>query len=459
MATAIIVGGGIGGIASALLLRRSYQRVLLVERAPRLGGLLQTAREQDGLAYDFGTHFAATTGIADLDDLLFDFVSGDEWHEFDYLKAGNYFAGGLNENGAFIDASCLQRDVYLEGLEKLLDAMPGEEEPTDLHQQLVETYGSVYAEHIFEPVLRKLFGVDSRHLAPEAHVLFGMKRVMVASAEASRELKRSPLYDQRIAFHNAYEGVNPARVFYPRAGGIGRWVEGLTAKLRKAGVEILTGRSVEHVDHSNGRVRSLALDDGQSFECDRLIWTVPPFLLAKAAEIEVPSCPPRLRHTSLFHFVFDRPFSTDLHYFYVYDPRHSVFRVTLYPNIGGQENAAGKYHCTAEVLSDGTRPLAELTEQAREDLYAMGIVPADAHCHAVGQDLPPSGFPVLTGDFVKASRAQSREIASRFDNLHLLGKASGASFFMNDVLREAYLTLSEACDDLDETPSALSGAA
>ena len=442
MKTAIVVGGGIGGILSALLLRRRFDTVLLVERAPRLGGLLQTAREADGLAFDFGTHFAATTGCTDLDDLLFDFVNAEDWYEFDYLKAGNYFAGALNECGAFIDARRLPHDIYLAGLEQLLLAMPGNAPPADLQRQLTDTYGGVYTEQIFTPVLKKLFGTGPEHLATDAHLLFGMKRLMVLSAEAGRELKHSPRYDDRIAYHSPTEGVNGARVFYPRRGGIGRWVDGLTDKLHAAGVEILTGRAVQHIDHVDGKVDAVTLDDGRYAHCDRLVWTVPPFLLAKAARIDAPMCPPKIRHTSLFHFVFDRPFNTDLHYLYVYDPVYSTFRITLYPNVAGErhEGSSG-YHCTAEILSDGSEPLDVLARRARQDLYDMGLVAKDSVCREVAREALPAGFPVLSSEFVGASRAQASFLADQFDNLHLLGKASGTSFFMNDVLREAYDTL------------------
>ena len=441
--TAIVVGGGIGGIISALVLRRNFDKVLLVERAPRLGGLLQTSRLQDGLAFDFGTHFAATTGIDDLDGLLFDFVDPAGWYEFDYLKAGNYFGGALNEQGAFIDVRRLPRERYLQGLEQLLLAMPGSDEPANLQQQLVDNYGAGFAEQVFAPVLHKLFGVGPEALAPNAHVLFGMKRLMLLSADASRELKRSALYDERIAFHSPTEGVNSARVFYPRSGGIGRWIDGLTDKLKAAGVEILTGRFVQGIDHANGRVSGVTLDDGRHSDCDRLVWTVPSFLLAKAAGIEAPMSPPQLRHTSLFHFIFDRPFSTDLHYLYVYDPEHSVFRVTLYPNVAGeQHDGSSGFHCTAEILSDGSEPMDVLAEHARRDLVDMGLVAAEAVCRYVEHEALPAGFPVLSSAFVAASREQAGFLSGQFDNVHLLGKSSGAAFFMNDVLREAYDTLS-----------------
>jgi len=445
MATAIVVGGGIGGIVSALLLKQKYERVLLVERALVPGGLLRTSHTQDGLSFDFGTHFIATTGLDTLDELLFNFVDSENWYEFDYLKAGNYYGGSLNQNSTFIDARRLPRQTYLEGLEGMLLAMPLDETPVNLEQQLDNTYGVIFREQLFTPVLNKLFGVEPQQLAPDAHRLFGLQRLLILSAVASRELKNSSLYDQCIAFHRFDEGVNRAKVFYPRQGGIGCWVDGLTKKLAEAGVEMLTGHFVQHVNHQEGQIDGITLNDGRHMACEQLVWTVPPFLLAKAAGLEVPIHAPQLRHTSLFHFIFDRPFSTDLHYLYVHEPDMTSFRVTLYPNVAGQSHDPEQgHHCTVEVLSDGSEEMSLLSKRVRNELVTMGLVSENAVCRYTKNEALAAGFPVLSHEFVTAGKRQVDCLTHQFNNLHLLGKSSGSAFFMNDVLREVHDVLNVA---------------
>lgn len=445
MTTAIVVGGGIGGIVSALLLKRHYDNVLLVERAAVPGGLLRTSHTRDGLSFDFGTHFIATTGLDDLDELLFDFVNAEDWYEFDYLKAGHYHGGLLNGNSTFIDARSLPRQTYLEGLEQMLLATPSDETPVNLEQQLDDTYGVIFRTQLFTPVLQKLFGVEPQQLAPDAHLLFGLQRLLILSADASRELKNLPRYDQCIAFHQLDEGVNQASVFYPRHGGIGRWIDGLTEKLSAAGVEMLTGHFVQGVSHQNGQIDSITLDDGRHLDCNQLVWTVPPFLLAKAADLDVPMHAPQLRHTRLFHFIFDRPFTTDLHYLYVHDPAMSAFRVTLYSNVAGQDHDPEHgYHCTVEVLSDGKEDASLLSERIHNELIAMGLVSEDAVCRYINNEALAAGFPVLSQEFVAAGKQQADCLTRQLNNLHLLGKSSGSAFFMNDVLREVYDALNVA---------------
>mgnify|MGYP001291269903 CR=1 FL=1 len=54
---AIVVGGGIAGILSAILLKRKYDEVDLIELDGRLGGLLKSFTNERGQSFDQGSHF------------------------------------------------------------------------------------------------------------------------------------------------------------------------------------------------------------------------------------------------------------------------------------------------------------------------------------------------------------------------------------------------------------------
>ena len=70
MKTAVVVGGGIAGILSAILLKKRFEEVYLIEKGKTLGGLLKSYRNQDGIEFDYGTHFLRETGIPQLDKIL-----------------------------------------------------------------------------------------------------------------------------------------------------------------------------------------------------------------------------------------------------------------------------------------------------------------------------------------------------------------------------------------------------
>jgi oxygen-dependent protoporphyrinogen oxidase len=66
----LIIGGGISGLACALRLRQLGQPVLLLERGPRFGGVIDTI-EQEGFRFDIGPQsFTNTPAISELIDEL-----------------------------------------------------------------------------------------------------------------------------------------------------------------------------------------------------------------------------------------------------------------------------------------------------------------------------------------------------------------------------------------------------
>ncbi len=61
-----IVGGGVSGLAAAYYLRLlpTTRQVTLLESASRLGGWVQTTRNQDGALYEHGPRTLRPSGVA-----------------------------------------------------------------------------------------------------------------------------------------------------------------------------------------------------------------------------------------------------------------------------------------------------------------------------------------------------------------------------------------------------------
>lgn len=444
MSPAVVVGGGISGILAALLLRARGEDVTLLERNETCGGLLRSWTSPDGHVFDYGTHIIQETGIPGIDRLLFDWVDDGRWHTLHVLKNGNYFGGSLNERSPFIDASRLPEAVYRRGVVDLLCASPGAAPAANAQQSLQASFGATFSDAIMAPVLRKLFGCSLEELHPDAHRLFGLTRLLALGPETSRELKKLPRLDAVLAFHSYREGRGSLRHFYPKSGGIGQWVEAMVGKLRASGVQLATGAQVRKVTVEGRRVRAIVLSDGREVALERLVWTLPAAALLGLTEGESSAArPPALRRTSLFHFVFDRPFRTDLHFLNCYDPDMAAFRVTLYPNIGRGEGeaAAAPYRCTVEVLSGDAPDGDALLRALPEELVRMGVVPAGARAVAGWHDAVGAGFPVLSLRYAAQSADALARARERYDNVHFLGKGQGGAFFVSDVLRETFDTL------------------
>jgi hypothetical protein len=319
-----------------------------------------------------------------------------EWQEHRVVRAGNHFAGRLNAESPCLDVRGLP------GIDALLAAPASAPGAATLQEQLDALYGPALAAAAFAPAVAKLFGRPAAELAPDAHLLFLLPRVIALDPAKVRALKADPRLDGKLAFHSYREPPPTTSSWYPRAGGIGRWIELLEAELRASGVEVLTGESVAAIGDGGRRVR---LASGRSEDCSLLAWSTPLFECLRTAGVKAPSAAPALQQTVLHHLVFDRPFATDLHYAACYDPAFSPFRVTLYPSLRGEGGQEAPYNCTVETLTaPGAAPASPSAVAA--ELAAMGFVPSSARLLDSRVETVPGGFPVATPAFRAACAAQ-----------------------------------------------------
>ena len=102
---AVVVGGGFGGIASALRLRALGYEVTLIDRMERLGGRAQVF-ERDGFTYDAGptvitAPFLFEELFALFDENLHDHVTLkplDPWYRIVFSDRKSFDYGGTDED-------------------------------------------------------------------------------------------------------------------------------------------------------------------------------------------------------------------------------------------------------------------------------------------------------------------------------------------------------------------------
>lgn len=450
----VVAGGGIAGLVSSILLAETVDEVYLIEREDSCGGLLRSFQNEDGVYFDQGTHILSETLIQDLDAILFDQMEEKGWEVFDVLKPGNFFQGKMYDKNQMLYAPYLPEDIYSKGLIELLQTAPFQNPVSNLKEYTEKQYGKTFSEHIYAPLMKKLLGCTLEELHQSAHLVFGYSRLIVANEHASRELKKSEFYESKLSFNSFYEGVSSNKKYYPRdRRGVGKWIEQLEETAVKKGVKILTGVSVAKINASDSKVDGVILNNGLSLACDYLVWTLPPFILLKAAEIEFTSSTPRFRDMTLHHFVFDKPFNSSNHYIYCNDANYASFRVTLYPNITNNTEVTAPFNCTVEVLSDPVEDVQKLNSHIHEELIKMGIVETSAKVICSNVQYIERGFPLVTTELVQHSNNQKEIVRENFKNVSLLGKGSFGSFTMHEVLTELYheiksLTAQNIKDDM-----------
>ena len=438
----VVVGGGIAGIVSAILLKKKADHVYLIEKEKDIGGLYRSFYCDLGFNFDYGTHFLRETGIPDLDEILFAGITSQDWRILGNLKAGAFYKSKLNAESPFVDARRLPAEVYHKGMIELLEITDEVSNYHNLREQLSLTFGETFTQHLFEPIVKdKFFGCELDELSSNAHYLFGLSRILGLTPSASREVKQSAIYDQKLAYHSSREGVSSLKNFYPINKGINLWIDLLKLKLQELNVEVVTDTSIESIGHDKGSIQSVQLSNQRQIDCDRMIWTIPVpfFFMASKLKLEPLTKPLKKLHTSLFHFAFDRPFATDVHYIHCHEPTFKTFRVTLYPNI--QQNESENYHLTTEVLSYSEPDLGSLEDVVRSELEHMGVILPESKVLFRRSELIPNAFPFPTPELQKSIENQMSIAQEAFDNIVFLGRITGRGFTSDKVLVDIYQQL------------------
>ena len=438
----IVVGGGIAGILSAILLKKKQpqDRVLLIESEPECGGLLRSIVDDKGNEFDYGTHIVGDTGIKELDSILQKDID-ENWYRLPILKPGNYLHGHFHKYSQLMYAAALPKETLAQATYELLSADHAQAKlAANQLDYCLTTYGKTFTDQLFAPLLNKLFGAPLETLHKDAHRLFGYDRIILGPAHMMRELKHSPHLNDILAFESYNEGVSSALNYYPKQGkGVGLWVEDLVGQAADLGVEVHTSTQVTGIKTDNKKVCQLVTEQLGAIDCDELIWTIPLFPLIKLTKLSfTPNYRPTIRKMRLHHFIFDRPFDTHNFHVYCNDPDMESFRITLYPNIAKDGEQNGKYRCTVEVLSEHLDNIEQHEAAILAELKTMGVVNSEAQVISQFTTLITNGFPVYTNEFVDELKRQRDCVSEQLDNVRLLGKASANNFFMADVLAEVF---------------------
>ncbi len=443
MTRVVIVGGGIAGMLAALQLQPYFGEVVLIEQDKKIGGLMQSWCNESGDFFDYGTHIPGYTGINDLDNLLYSGLNDQDWLHFTHLKTGNFFAGRYNSDNQFINTTAMSVDIHARGLVDLLAARPLNRRPETLFEELNSAFGKTYTEQIFRPLMRKIFDHDLEELAPGVHHPFGHSRLIVADPATSRELKHSPLYDSKLSYVYYNEAPKTAHYIYPRQGGVGKLVDALHTRLKSRNVRILTGAQVHAISCSASRIQSISLQSGEKFSVDHLVWTAAPIMLLRAAKLKFTTSPPSFIPMSLHHLVFDKPPQVDSHFFNCNDPKMHAFRGTLYSNLRQLSNSAPRHSITIEAVDHQSADIDEIGRKVVTELAQTGVIKEDAKLLSRNSIQVKAGFPVFTTSWINTVAHQREMAKSIGENLSLLGRSAGNTFYMNHVLLEIYNHINE----------------
>ena len=276
MAKAVVIGGGFGGMASSLRLRKRGYEVTVIDRCSRLGGRAQVF-ERGGFRHDAGpTVITAPFLIDELFSLFgrkredyLELVPVDPWYRFYYPSGETFDYGGTLESTLEEIRRINPDDVegYLELLEQSrrifdvgftkLSAQPFHS-PSEMFRQLpnlvklgcYRTVWQLVKKHLKDPRLQQAFSIQP--------LLVG-----------GNPFDTTSIYSL-IHYLEREWGVHFTM------GGTGALVDGLARLMEEEGIRVRLDSTVEEVLTEGRRTTGVRLEDGEVFPAEVVVSNVDP---------------------------------------------------------------------------------------------------------------------------------------------------------------------------------------
>ena len=413
-----IVGSDLAGLTAALRLcsRGLGRRVILLESEAALGRSLQSTTYPNGCCFDRGFRMLRETGNDALDDLLFSVLDDEEWKVFggtDRDLAGLFWNDQYFPDSPYLDIRALPEPLYAACIEPFISAIRSDKTPdcsSALHFARC-WYGNEIAERLVAPILEHWFGKSAADLDPAILAVHKrpLGRIVLFDHEQTEDVIDNPALRERLAFPDQRElpehCCSPYNYLYPKQGGMQRFVDAVSARLRREGVEIVCNAQVTGIEcsgESAPKVQTLRCEvDGepQQFEPSQLIWTDGLPALAKHLGLKRPLQFDASPQLVLGHAVLSVPAQAADNYSIMCADRNlHTFRVTAYQNFCAALIRNGKFPVTLEMLFQNGLPASDeqLQQLVRREICALGLTDSADEIEWVATEHPPSEFPMLT---------------------------------------------------------------
>ncbi|XP_059113980.1 all-trans-retinol 13,14-reductase [Peromyscus eremicus] len=270
---AVVIGSGIGGLASAAILAKAGKRVLVLEQHSKAGGCCHTFGE-NGLEFDTGIHYIGNMQEGNPGRFILDQITEGQ---LDWAPMASPFDMMILEgpDGRKEFPMYSGRKEYIQGLK---EKFPKEEAVIDKYMELVK----VVSRGVFHAILLKFLPLTLTQLLNKLGLLTRFSPFCRAStqslAEVLQQLGASPELQAVLSYIFPTYGVTPSHTtfslhallvdhylqgaYYPR-GGSSEIAFHIIPVIQRAGGAVLTHATVQSVLlDSDGRACGVSVKKG-----------------------------------------------------------------------------------------------------------------------------------------------------------------------------------------------------
>jgi protoporphyrinogen oxidase len=388
---AVILGGGLAGLACGYEIAKTGLRVTVLEREPHVGGMASSFEEGDRATagkpdsdywfHDFGPHRFHT----DEKELLrhVEEILGDNkiWRKrlSRIFLFGRFYDYPLDFSNVLRNMSWLRIARILSDYAwvRILDTLHLSDYRDRNFKEWVERrFGRTLADIFFVQYTEKTWGISATEIsaiwASQRISLLNLTDTIIKTISKPRKKPRTLVTD----------------FVYPRIGGIGELARGYQRRIEEFGGAVITGAPAIRVHREGMRVSRIEYrKDGKShfLEADEFISTIPVTELARSlvphAPAEVRSGIRSLGYVSIV-FIFlkiDRDGVSPDHWIYLPEKHLTIHRISEFKNFSSSAAPAGKTMVCAEITcragDEIWRADAEaLARIAVRDLTSVGLI-------------------------------------------------------------------------------------
>ncbi len=244
----IIVGGGLAGLTAAVMLARANRRVTLLEKAAQLGGRAMTSREQ-GFAFNLGPHALYAEGAA----------------ARTFKALGIEYTAHRPQLGGYALVEG-RRETFPSGaLSLMTTGLFSTAEKFEAGQWLTKL-GKLDVSNLQHVTFHDWLTENIRHLRLR-QFLQALARLTTYAGDAQRQSAAAALAQMQLGLSSGVRYLD---------GGWQTLVDGLREAALAAGATIETGQRAQAIVTESGRVRGVALGDGEVRAAEAVIIAASP---------------------------------------------------------------------------------------------------------------------------------------------------------------------------------------